>query len=88
MEGTDKPGSDAAGGARGPLSELGPVRRVVLKLSGESLAGEAGYGIGSGSLETTATQVLEAVEAEASVEQDDTDPEGAEAAPSEENEER
>jgi uridylate kinase len=63
LEGTERPGSDAAGGARGPLSELGPVRRVVLKLSGESLAGENGYGIGSGSLETTATQVLEAVEA-------------------------
>ena len=63
MEGTDRPGSDAAGGASGPLSELGPVRRVVLKLSGESLAGENGYGIGAGSLDTTATQVLEAVEA-------------------------
>jgi uridylate kinase len=27
------------------LSELGPVKRVVLKLSGESLAGDGGYGI-------------------------------------------
>jgi uridylate kinase len=44
-------------------SELGPVRRVVLKLSGESLAGDGGYGIEPSSLESTANQVLEAVEA-------------------------
>ncbi|MDQ3925064.1 MAG: UMP kinase [Actinomycetota bacterium] len=42
---------------------LGPVKRVVLKLSGESLAGEGGYGIDSGSLDATANQVMEAVEA-------------------------
>lgn len=43
--------------------ELGPVKRVVLKLSGESLAGDSGYGIDPGSLESTANGVLEAVEA-------------------------
>jgi uridylate kinase len=42
--------------------ELGPVKRVVLKLSGESLAGEGGYGIDPGSLQATAVQILEAVE--------------------------
>ena len=42
--------------------ELGPVRRVVLKLSGESLAGDGGYGINPESLDTTANQVMEAVE--------------------------
>ncbi|WP_243638158.1 UMP kinase [Rubrobacter taiwanensis] len=42
---------------------LGPVRRVVLKLSGESMAGDEGYGIDPKSLEVTATQVEEAVEA-------------------------
>ena len=45
------------------LSELGPVRRVVLKLSGESLAGDEGYGIDPASLDSTAQGVLEAVEA-------------------------
>ncbi|MBD0253901.1 MAG: UMP kinase [Rubrobacter sp.] len=44
-------------------SELGPVRRVVLKLSGESLAGESGYGIDPESLDSTAKGVVEAVEA-------------------------
>jgi uridylate kinase len=44
------------------LSELGPVKRVVLKLSGESLAGDGGYGINPTSLDSTATGVLEAVE--------------------------
>ncbi len=43
--------------------ELGPVKRVVLKLSGESLAGDRGYGIDPESLDTTASQVVEAVEA-------------------------
>jgi uridylate kinase len=42
---------------------LGPVRRVVLKLSGESLAGDGGYGIDPESLDATANQVMEAVEA-------------------------
>jgi uridylate kinase len=45
--------------------ELGPVKRVVLKLSGESLAGDGGYGIKPGSLDTTANQIMEAVEASA-----------------------
>src|SRR4051812_50136873 len=44
-------------------SELGPVKRVVLKLSGESLAGDGGYGIDPASLDATANQVVEAVEA-------------------------
>jgi len=43
--------------------ELGSVRRVVLKISGESLAGEHGYGISPESLDATATGVMEAVEA-------------------------
>ncbi len=43
--------------------ELGSVRRVVLKISGESLAGENGYGISPESLDATATGVMEAVEA-------------------------
>jgi uridylate kinase len=43
--------------------EMGPVKRVVLKLSGESLAGDGGYGIDPGSLDATANQVMEAVEA-------------------------
>ncbi len=53
------------GGEKEPVieSELGPVKRVVLKLSGESLAGEGGYGIDPGSLDVTASQVVEAVEA-------------------------
>lgn len=41
----------------------GGLKRVVLKLSGESLSGEDGYGIDPGSLDSTATQVMEAVEA-------------------------
>jgi uridylate kinase len=45
------------------LSELGPVKRIVLKLSGESLAGESGYGIDPASLDWTASSVAEAVEA-------------------------
>jgi uridylate kinase len=45
------------------LSELGPVKRIVLKLSGESLAGENGYGIDPASLDWTASSVAEAVEA-------------------------
>jgi uridylate kinase len=42
--------------------KLGPVKRVVLKLSGESLAGDGGYGIDPGSLDATANQTMEAVE--------------------------
>lgn len=44
-------------------SELGPLRRIVLKLSGESLAGDNGYGINPASLKSAADQVQEAVEA-------------------------
>ena len=64
MRGSDKFGADPDGFAS-PDSELGSVKRVVLKLSGESLAGNGGYGIDPGSLESTANQVLEAVEARA-----------------------
>jgi uridylate kinase len=52
-------------GSAGSVSELGPLKRVILKLSGESLAGDGGYGIDPGSLESTANQLLEAVEEEA-----------------------
>jgi uridylate kinase len=46
------------------LPQLGPVKRVVLKLSGESLAGDgSGYGIDPASLDSTARGVIEAVEA-------------------------
>lgn len=38
------------------------MKRVVLKLSGESLAGDEGYGIDPGALQSTVSQVLEAVE--------------------------
>ena len=59
MEDSAKVGaSDGTG-----LSELGPVKRIVLKLSGESLAGENGYGIDPASLDWTASSVAEAVEA-------------------------
>ena len=64
MDGAGKSGYDTDRTA-GPISELGPVKRVILKLSGESLAGDGGYGIDPGSLESTANQLLEAVEAEA-----------------------
>jgi uridylate kinase len=49
------------------LSELGPVKRIVLKLSGESLAGENGYGIDPASLDWTASSVVEAVDAGAEI---------------------
>jgi uridylate kinase len=55
-----KPRGESDGAA---LPQLGPVKRVVLKLSGESLAGNGGYGIDPGSLVSTARGVLEAVEA-------------------------
>ncbi len=51
------------GAAAAEPGKLGPVKRVVLKLSGESLAGDGGYGIDPGSLDATANQVMEAVEA-------------------------
>jgi uridylate kinase len=43
-------------------SELGAVKRVVLKLSGEALAGDEGHGIDPGSLQAAVGQVMEAVE--------------------------
>ena len=46
-----------------PEPRMGAVKRVVLKLSGESLAGDGGYGIDHQSLEAAANQVVEAVEA-------------------------
>ena len=43
-------------------AELGrPPKRVVLKLSGESLAGEEGYGVGPASLDATVNHIMEAV---------------------------
>ena len=61
MEDTSPLGEDkAAGREPGPL---GPVKRVVLKLSGESLAGDEGYSIDPASLDTAANQVEEAVKA-------------------------
>ncbi|AHY46689.1 UMP kinase [Rubrobacter radiotolerans] len=47
----------------GALPELGPIKRVLLKLSGEAMSGEQEYGINPGSLKSTADQVQEAVEA-------------------------
>ena len=61
MDESAKPRGESEGAA---LPQLGPVKRVVLKLSGESLAGDGrGYGIDPGSLDSTARGVLEAVEA-------------------------
>ncbi len=60
MDGAAKQTGEISGAG---LSELGPVNRVVLKISGESLAGEGGYGIDPSSLDSTAAAVLEAVEA-------------------------
>lgn len=61
MEETSPLGEDKFRGAEpGPL---GPVKRVVLKLSGESLAGDGGTGIDPASLDAAANQVEEAVEA-------------------------
>ena len=60
MEEAAPAGGESLAAAR---SELGPVKRVVLKLSGESMAGDGGYGIDPGSLDATASQVAEAVEA-------------------------
>ena len=45
------------------MEGVGPIRRVILKLSGESLSGKSGYGIDPDSLDSTANQVMEAVEA-------------------------
>ena len=61
MEETSPVGEDKALGAEpGPL---GPIKRVVLKLSGESLAGDGGYGIDPKSLDVAVNQVEEAVSA-------------------------
>lgn len=57
------PLGDEAEGAGASVSELGPVRRVVLKLSGEALAGEADYGINPPSLDSIVNGMMEAVEA-------------------------
>ncbi len=61
----DGAGRSSTDGSAGPISALGPLKRVILKLSGESLAGDGGYGIDPSSLESTANQLLEAVEEEA-----------------------
>jgi uridylate kinase len=45
------------------LSELGPVNRVVLKISGEALAGDSDLGIEAASLDSVVAGVMEAVEA-------------------------
>ncbi|MDQ3386853.1 MAG: UMP kinase [Actinomycetota bacterium] len=54
--------ASASNGSRGQ-NELGPLQRVVLKLSGESLGGPDNIGIDPKSLQLTVTQILEAVEA-------------------------
>ncbi len=48
---------------REETSGPGAMRRVVLKISGESLAGSEGYGIDPDALGLTATQIMEGVEA-------------------------
>ncbi|HKH77922.1 MAG TPA: UMP kinase, partial [Rubrobacteraceae bacterium] len=60
MEGAAPTGERQAA-ARGIGSDLGPVKRVLLKLSGEALAGDGNYGIDPESLDTTVNQVMEAV---------------------------
>lgn len=57
-EGDPNPGSSDAS----ERSELGAVKRVVLKLSGESMAGDRDYGIDPQSLRAIVNQVQEAVE--------------------------
>ncbi len=54
--------ASASNGYKGK-NELGPLKRVVLKLSGESLGGPDNIGIDPKSLQLTVTQILEAVEA-------------------------
>ncbi len=55
---------DAASGSNGAgKAELGALKRVVLKLSGESLGGPENNGIDPKSLDLTVTQILEAVAA-------------------------
>ena len=53
--------ASASNGASGK-AELGPLKRVVLKLSGESLGGPSNNGIDPKSLDLTVTQILEAVD--------------------------
>ncbi|MDN5697394.1 MAG: UMP kinase [Rubrobacter sp.] len=48
---------------REETSGPGAMRRVVLKISGESLSGPEGYGIDPDALGLTATQIMEGVEA-------------------------
>jgi uridylate kinase len=55
------PTGERQAAARGIGSDLGPVKRVLLKLSGEALAGDGSYGIDPESLDTTVNQVMEAV---------------------------
>lgn len=55
---------DAPSGGNGTgKAELGALKRVVLKLSGESLGGPENNGIDPKSLDLTVTQILEAVAA-------------------------
>ena len=60
MDGSARQTSEIDGAG---LSELGPVKRVVLKLSGEALAGESDTGIEAASLDSVVAGVMEAVEA-------------------------
>lgn len=55
---------DAASSSNGSgdKAELGSLKRVVLKLSGESLGGPSNNGIDPKSLDLTVTQILEAVD--------------------------
>ena len=64
MDGATPNGSDGqrSDSGSGQPRELGPVKRVVLKVSGESLAGENGYGISPDSLNAIVVSVMEAVE--------------------------
>ncbi len=52
----------SASNGSGGTAELGALKRVVLKLSGESLGGPANNGIDPKSLDLTVTQILEAVD--------------------------
>lgn len=52
----------SASNGSGDKAELGSLKRVVLKLSGESLGGPSNNGIDPKSLDLTVTQILEAVD--------------------------
>jgi uridylate kinase len=60
VEGSTRPTGEIEGAG---LSELGPVNRVVLKISGEALAGDSDLGIEAASLDSVVAGVMEAVEA-------------------------